>query len=96
MLRERWPFEKYRRGVRREVFYKRSEVEDLLQYSHYAMIHLADCQHCNNGRGRKNVQDVANTLNRWLGPFQTYQQAFDIGEQTGKEIRKCRLYSPHR
>lgn len=83
------------RGRRNETYFV-NESSWGWTYSHYAMIHLADCPHCNNGRGRKNVQDVANTLNRWLGPFQTYQQAFDIAEQTGKEIRKCRSCSPHR
>jgi hypothetical protein len=31
MLRERWPFEKNRRKVGREIYYKRLDVEDLLQ-----------------------------------------------------------------
>jgi hypothetical protein len=66
------------------------------EYSHRATIHLADCIHCNNGRGRKNSQDVTDSLSKWLGPFQTYQQALDAAKQTGKEAKRCRICAPYR
>jgi hypothetical protein len=75
----------------------------------YTMIHFADCYHCENGRGH-NVRDLPDDVinwmrlrqatlpkisDRWLGPFQTYQQALDAAMLTGKEVRQCRVCAPH-
>lgn len=75
----------------------------------YAMVHFADCYHCDNGRGH-NLTDLPDDFlnlirsiqaksqkvgSRWLGPFQTYQQAFEAAELTGKEVRQCSVCIPH-
>ena len=75
----------------------------------YTMIHFADCVHCDYGRGH-NVRNLPNDFidflrtiqvksakvsNRWIGPFQTYQQALDAARRTGKEVRKCNVCAPY-
>ena len=64
--------------------------------SHYAKVHLADCNHCNNRRGRKDIQNVSDVLSKWLGPFQSYQQTIDVATQTGMRVQRCSLCGPYR
>jgi len=65
------------------------------EYSHYAMVHFAHCIRCNNGRGRKDTQDVTGSLSQWLGPFSDFHQAKDAATQTGKRVKLCGVCGPH-
>ena len=65
------------------------------EYIHHARVHFAHCSHCNNGRGRKGIQDVADSMSQWLGPFSSFHQAKDAAKQTRKQVSLCGVCGPH-
>lgn len=58
-----------------------------------AVIHFAECAHCNDGRGvhRNNLGDKNG---RWHGAFDTYNEALDLAnslaDRTVRECSHCR------
>ena len=50
-------------------------------------VHKATCGHRNDGKGTKGSR-LSN--NRWLGPFETEQEAIDEALKTGRgDVRGC-------
>ena len=57
-----------------------------------ARVHKATCPHRNDGRG---VKATRRSDNRWHGPFDDEQQAFDMAYSTGHTVSGCRLCFRH-
>jgi len=64
------------------------------EHSHTATIHFANCNHCNNGRGRNDVQNVESSFGKWHGPFYTFQDTKDAAIKTGWKVKYCRSCEP--
>lgn len=55
-----------------------------------AVIHLADCGFCNQGKG--NHKNTTNKNGQWLGPFKNEKKAKLIAKKTKrKTISKCSI-----
>jgi hypothetical protein len=54
----------------------------------YATVHVADCPHCNQGRGTQGSTSNANS--EWHGPFVTFAEAEAKAARTNRrDIRRC-------
>lgn len=56
-----------------------------------AKIYLANCYHCNNGKGTEKATD---SLSIWHGPFQTFREAEKLAIQTGAVVSNCKTCNP--
>lgn len=55
-----------------------------------AVIHSANCSHCNNGKGRTNMDDGSRTRDFWHGPFKTLESVQIFAMNTlRKNIKSC-------
>lgn len=54
---------------------------------HYAKVHRGTCGCCKNGRGLTTGTRADN--GRWLGPFQTFEEALDVSAATEAQASVC-------
>ena len=66
--------------------------ENWRAHRHRATVHLADCGHCNHGRGKH--PNASEDNGRWLGPFGTLHQALNSAQDTGGTVRRCQHCLP--
>jgi hypothetical protein len=66
--------------------------ENWVANGHRATIHRKECGFCNDGAG---VHGGGQTRNgRWLGPFESAQEAAEEAERAGPEVRACSRCAP--
>lgn len=54
---------------------------------HKAVLHVASCPFCNEGRGVH--PGSGNRNGRWHGPYSTVESAAQAAERTGRPVRRC-------
>lgn len=58
-----------------------------------AIVHRADCVCCNYGKGRYDALKYSERNGRWLGPFQTREEAKEAADRTKRKLvamcRRC-------
>jgi len=66
--------------------------ENWVAEGHKARIHFAHCSFCNYGKGMHNTENEAH--GRWLGPFSSFEKAFEVATGTGGNVSKCKHCAP--
>lgn len=60
----------------------------------YATVHRAACIFCDHGRGLHN-RGTRSAKSSWLGPFDTFANALDEAQRTGRtNVARCKVCSP--
>jgi len=55
-----------------------------------AIVHSANCSHCNNGKGRTSMDNASRTRDIWHGPFNNLESAEIFAKNTPrKNIKSC-------
>ena len=66
--------------------------ENWRAHGHRATVHRSECGHCNDGAGQHGGTRADN--GRWLGPFNTAEEAGSAARATGGTDRRCRSCRP--
>ena len=58
-----------------------------------ARIHFSNCRYCNDGKGTNKPKKEGRN-GRWLGPFDTFQEAQEAALRTGNKPSECKHCKP--
>ena len=83
------------RGVRlqRKITMTYYVYENWRAEGHKARIHFSNCPSCNDGVGVH--PDASDENGQWLGPFETFQDAFEAAQRTEGQVSACQRCNPH-
>jgi len=66
--------------------------ENWRAHGHRVRLHRSDCSFCNSGKGIH--PDAAHGNGKWLGPFESADEALSVGRSTGATTSTCHFCIP--